>query len=152
MVARSEAAHGHRNAALAHFLASYGNLREPRRLVLDHYFAQCAIEASCPDLALAGFFLSRHGVRVDGPRLLTRTDAKRMNAVMLDLRDVRRGGRVRLPGRAARQERGRRGRHGGDPRALHPVVWGPRLDAAGNSVAGIAALDRFTTASGLSVF
>ena len=31
-------------------------------------------------------------------------------------------------------------------------AWGPRLDAAGNSVAAIAALDEFTTASGLSVF
>ena len=31
-------------------------------------------------------------------------------------------------------------------------AWGPRLGAAGNSVAAIAALDEFTTASGLSVF
>jgi glutaminase len=31
-------------------------------------------------------------------------------------------------------------------------AWGPRLDVAGNSVAAIAALDEFTTASGLSVF
>jgi glutaminase len=51
--------------------------------VLDHYYAHCAIEASCRDLALAGLFLSKHGLRVDGRRLLGRTDAKRMNAVML---------------------------------------------------------------------
>jgi glutaminase len=31
-------------------------------------------------------------------------------------------------------------------------AWGPRLDAAGNSVATSAAVDEFTTASGLSVF
>ena len=83
VVARSEAEQGHRNAALAHFIASYGNLENPVDWVLDHYYAHCAIEASCRDLALAGLFLSKHGLRVDGRRLLGRTDAKRMNAVML---------------------------------------------------------------------
>jgi glutaminase len=31
-------------------------------------------------------------------------------------------------------------------------VWSPGLDERGNSVAGVAALDRFTTITGLSVF
>ena len=39
-----------------------------------------------------------------------------------------------------------------DPAARRVCAWGPRLDAAGNSVAATAALDAFTTASGLSVF
>ena len=150
VVARSEAEQGHRNAALAHFLASYGNLQNPVDWVLDHYYAHCAIEASCRDLALAGLFLSRHGLRVDGRRLLGRTDAKRMNAVMTAVLTT--PPRVRLPGRAAGQER-----VGGGVLAVIPqhgtlCAWGPRLDAAGNSVAAIAALDEFTTASGLSVF
>ena len=72
VVARSEAEQGHRNAALAHFIASYGNLQNPVGWVLDHYYAHCA----CRDLALAGLFLSKHGLRVDGRRLLGRTDAK----------------------------------------------------------------------------
>jgi hypothetical protein len=38
---------------------------------------------SCAELALAGGFLARHGVRLDGSRLLSRSDAKRINAVML---------------------------------------------------------------------
>ena len=38
------------------------------------------------------------------------------------------------------------------PRHGTLCAWGPRLDAAGDSVAAIAALDEFTTASGLSVF
>jgi Glutaminase len=82
-VARSEAEQGHRNAALAHFIASYGNLQNPVDRVLDLYYAHRAIEASCRDLVLAGLFLSKHGLRVNGRRLLGRTDAKRMNAVML---------------------------------------------------------------------
>jgi len=32
------------------------------------------------------------------------------------------------------------------------VVWGPALDKSGNSVAGVEALDRFTTSTGWSVF
>jgi glutaminase len=31
-------------------------------------------------------------------------------------------------------------------------VWSPALDARGNSVAGVDALDRFTTLTGWSVF
>jgi glutaminase len=31
-------------------------------------------------------------------------------------------------------------------------AWGPALDAAGNSVAAVAALDAFTTLTGWSVF
>jgi glutaminase len=152
VVARSEAEQGHRNAALAHFLASYGNLQNPVDRVLDHYYAHCAIEASCRDLALAGLFLSKHGLRVDGRRLLGRTDAKRMNAVMLTCGTYDAAGefayRVGLPAKSG---------VGGGVLAVIPqhgtlCAWGPRLDAAGNSVAAIAALDEFTTASGLSVF
>ncbi len=50
-VARSEASHGHRNAALAHFMASYGNLVNPVATVLDHYVRHCAIAMSCRELA-----------------------------------------------------------------------------------------------------
>ena len=39
---------GHRNAALAHFLASYGNLENPVDRVLDQYFAQCAHRDELP--------------------------------------------------------------------------------------------------------
>src|SRR5689334_4329482 len=54
VVASSEAGHGHRNAALAHFLASYGNLDNPVGTVIDHYVRHCAIAMSCAELALAG--------------------------------------------------------------------------------------------------
>jgi glutaminase len=89
---------------------------------------------------------------VDGRRLLGRTDAKRMNAVMLTCGTYDAAGefayRVGLPAKSG---------VGGGVLAVIPqhgtlCAWGPRLDAAGNSVAAIAALDEFTTASGLSVF
>ncbi|MGW3465754.1 glutaminase A, partial [Streptomyces olivaceoviridis] len=75
-VAASETAHGDRNAALAHFMASYGNIDNEVPVLLDQYFRQCSIAASCADLALATGFLARHGIRADGSRLLSRSQAK----------------------------------------------------------------------------
>ncbi|MDH6114481.1 glutaminase [Kitasatospora sp. MAP12-15] len=151
-VAASEAAHGHRNAALAHFIASYGNLENPVEAVLANYYAHCALSASCRDLALAGLFLARHGVRADGSRLLSRSDAKRVNAVLLTCGTYDAAGdfayRVGLPGKSG---------VGGGILTIVPgrgalCAWGPALDRAGNSVGGVAALDAFTTATGWSVF
>ncbi|MER6125726.1 glutaminase [Streptomyces sp. NPDC001795] len=151
-VAASEAAHGDRNAALGHFMASYGNIDNPVPVLLEQYFRQCSLEASCADLALATGFLARHGVRADGTRLLTRSQAKQVNAVMLTCGTYDAAGdfayRVGLPGKSG---------VGGGIIAVVPgrctlCVWSPGLDERGNSVAGVAALDRFTTLTGLSVF
>ncbi|MEU4067253.1 glutaminase [Streptomyces wedmorensis] len=151
-VAASEAAHGDRNAALAHFMASYGNITGPVPDLLREYFRQCSLEASCADLALATGFLARHGLRADGTRLLTRSQAKQINAVMLTCGTYDAAGdfayRVGLPGKSG---------VGGAVVAVVPgrctlCVWSPGLDARGNSVAGVTALDRFTTITGLSVF
>ncbi|MFC8244397.1 glutaminase [Streptomyces chartreusis] len=151
-VAASETASGDRNAALAHFMASYGNIDNPVPALLDQYFRQCSVQASCADLALATSFLARHGVRADGTRLLTRSQAKQINAVMLTCGTYDAAGdfayRVGLPGKSG---------VGGGIIAVVPgrctlCVWSPGLDERGNSVAGVAALDRFTTLTGLSVF
>jgi glutaminase len=152
VVARSESAHGDRNVALAYFMASCGNMRGPVSRVVEHYFWQCSVAMSCRDLALAAGFLARHGVRADGSRLLTRSEAKQVNAVMLTCGTYDAAGdfayRVGLPGKSG---------VGGGIIAVMPgqytlCVWSPGLDARGNSVAGVAALDRFTTLTGLSVF
>jgi glutaminase len=151
-VAKSEAEHGHRNAALAHLLASYGNLVNPIDAVLDQYTAQCSIAMSCRDLASAAAFLARHGVRADGSQLLSRSDTKRLNATMLTCGTYDSAGefayRVGLPAKSG---------NGGGIVAVVPnrctlAVWGPGLDQYGNSCAGLAALDAFTTQTGWSVF
>ncbi|MGH4029605.1 glutaminase [Actinomycetota bacterium Odt1-20B] len=151
-VAASEAEHGDRNAALAHFMASYGNISNPVPELLDQYVRQCSVEASCADLARAAGFLARHGIRADGSTLLTRSQAKQVNAVMLTCGTYDAAGnfayRVGLPGKS--------GVGGGIvvvvPGRCTLCVWSPGLDERGNSVAGVAALDRFTTLTGLSVF
>ncbi|MFI6624785.1 glutaminase [Streptomyces sp. NPDC050528] len=151
-VAASESANGDRNAALAHFMKSYGNIDNEVPVLLDQYFRQCSIEASCADLALAAGFLARHGIRADGSRLLSLTQAKQVNAVMLTCGTYDAAGefayRVGLPGKSG---------VGGGIIAIVPgrctlAVWSPGLDERGNSVAGVAALDRFTTLTGVSVF
>ena len=152
VVASSEAQHGHRNAALAQFLASYGNLENPVGSVLDHYVRHCAIAMSCAELAMAGRFLARHGVRRDGSRLMSRSDAKRINAIMLTCGTYDAACefayRVGVPAKS--------GIAGGIlaiiPERCSLCVWSPGLDDKGNSIAGIAALDAFTSLTGWSVF
>jgi glutaminase len=151
-VVAAEVAHRDRNAAIAHLIASYGNLDASVGLVLDHYDRACALRMSCRDLALAATFLARQGVGRDGVRLLSRSDAKRVNAVMLTCGTYDAAGefayRVGLPGKS--------GVSGGllaiVPGRCALCAWSPRLDDAGNSVAAVAALDAFTTLSGWSVF
>jgi glutaminase len=151
-VARSEAEHGDRLAALTHFLASYGNLENPVTSVLEQYFGQCSVAMSCRDLAVAGTFLARQGIGSTGRRILPSRDVKRTNAVMLTCGTYDAAGefayRVGLPGKSG---------VGGGILAIVPgrcalCVFSPGLDTAGNSVAGVAALDAFTTLTGWSVF
>lgn len=152
VVAASEADHGHRNASMAHLLASYGNLENPVDLVLENYFKQCAMEMNCEDLAKASLFLARQGVSAGGSPFLSPNQSKRVNAVMLTCGTYDAAGefayRVGLPGKSG---------VGGGIVAIIPgrcsiTVWGPALGPNGNSVAGIAALDAFTSRTGWSIF
>lgn len=151
-VAASEAANGHRNAALAHLIKSFGNLDNPVEAVLEHYFRQSALRMSCRDLARAAGFLARHGIRRDGSRLLSRSDAKRVNAVMLTCSTYDEAGEF-----AYRVGRPAKSRVGGGILAVIPnrctvCAWSPGLGRAGNSVAATTALDALTTLTGWSVF
>ncbi|WP_047249859.1 glutaminase [Chromobacterium subtsugae] len=152
-IAASEREHGDRNAALAHFMKSYGNLRHPVEQVLEQYFHNCSIEMSCRQLARAGLFLANHGVSpVTTRQYLSRSQAKQVNAVMLTCGTYDAAGefayRVGLPVKSG---------VGGGLLAVIPgkmsiAVWSPQLDSRGNSVLGLEALDRFTTRTGLSIF
>ncbi|MBE0663932.1 MAG: glutaminase [Bacteroidales bacterium] len=152
-VAQSEKASGHRNAALAHFLKSYNNLVNEVEEVLDLYFHQCSLSMNSHDLARATLFLANNGVdpctgnTICGPR-----QAKRINSLMQTCGLYDEGGdftyRVGLPGKS--------GVGGGIiaimPGELTVAVWSPGLNAAGNSLAGIMALELFTTYTAKSIF
>ena len=133
-------------------MASYGNLEHPVAAVLDHYFRLCSLAMTCEELARSGLFLARHGLRGDGSRLLSRSQAKRINAVLLTCGTYDAAGdfayRVGLPAKSG---------VGGGILAVLPgrgclCVWSPPLDPKGNSAAGVEALDLFTTRTGWSVF
>jgi glutaminase len=151
-VARSESERGHRIAAMAHLLASYDNLETSVDEVLEQYFWQCSLSMTCREVALAASLLARNGVRADGSRLLSLSQTKRINAVMLTCGTYDAAGefayRVGLPAKSG---------VGGGILAVVPdrctiCVWSPALSPSGNSAAGLAALDLFTTRTGWSVF
>ncbi len=151
-IARSERERGHRIAAMAHLLASYDNLEGTVTEVLEQYFWQCSLSMSCREVALTAGLLARHGVLSDGTRILSSSQTKRINAVMLTCGTYDAAGefayRVGVPGKSG---------VGGGILAVIPdvctiCVWSPGLSASGNSAAGLAALDLFTTRTGWSIF
>ncbi len=151
-VAASEQATGYRNAALAHFLKSFGNLHNEVDEVLDLYFHLCALALSCDELASAFLFFTNHGHAPLPHNLLTQSQIKRLNALMQTCGFYDESGeftfRVGLPGKSG---------VGGGIAAVHPrlysvAVWSPRLNEKGNSVLGMHALELLTSKSGLSIF
>lgn len=152
-VAQSEREHADRNMALAYFMKSFGNIHNDIETLIDVYCHQCSIAMNCVDLAKAFLFLANRGVNpVNGKRLLTESQAKRLGALMATCGFYDESGdfafRVGLPGKS--------GVGGGIvaylPEKLSIAVWGPELDAYGNSLMGIEALERFTTDIASSIF
>ncbi|CAN5461522.1 glutaminase [soil metagenome] len=153
-VAASEAATGFRNVALANFMKSFGKRDNYVAAVLDMYFHQCALRMSCVQLARAASFLCRDGEHpADGrAEVTTARQARRINALMLTCGTYDAAGDVAfsigLPCKS--------GVGGGIvavvPDKLTLCVWSPPLDATGNSLLGLKALELFVARTGLSVF
>lgn len=148
-VARSEAQTGHRNAALAHYLRSFGNLNHPPDHTLGTYFHQCAVEMTCTQLARAGRFLAR---LPGAPRMLSAQMVRRINALMMTCGQYDGSGnfafRVGMPAKSG---------VGGGLLVIAPGkasigIWSPGLDRWGNSCAGTHAAERLAEATGWSVF
>lgn len=152
-VAKSEREHADRNMALAYFMKSFGNIKNNVDTLIDVYCSQCAISMNCNDLSKSFLFLANHGVNpLNGERLLTLSQAKRLGAVMLTCGFYDESGdfafRAGLPGKS--------GVGGGIvayiPGNLSIAVWSPGLNPHGNSLLGVETLERFTTDIGNSIF
>jgi glutaminase len=152
-VAESELHHAHRNRAMAHFMASFGNMEMPPDTVVDAYCRQCAISMSCVELAQAALFLANRGVVPStGEQVVDASSAKRLSALMLTCGTYDAAGdfvyRVGLPAKS--------GVGGGIvavlPGEMAVCVWSPGLDVHGNSLAGMLALEWLTTFTGQSIF
>jgi glutaminase len=173
--AKSERDTAHRNMAMAYFMKSYGNFVNAPELVLDNYCRQCAIEMSCNQLAQATMFLANRGLDIGrvnavgatgttgttgaigstgsaraGEQFLSADAARRVNALLLTCGAYDAAGdfayRIGLPVKTG---------VGGGIVAIVPgvgtvAVWGPELDAKGNSVLGAFALERLAQTTGWS--
>ena len=152
-VALSESQYGHLNRSLAHFLAAFGNLRNPVEDVLSVYFRQCSIAMSCRQLARAALHLAFDGMDpVSGDAVMISSRARRINSLMLTCGHYDNSGdfafRIGLPGKSG---------VGGGILTVAPghgaiAVWSPGLNAAGTSLAGAVALEQLVERTGWSVF
>ncbi|WP_338793968.1 glutaminase [Bernardetia sp. MNP-M8] len=152
-VAASEKEIGFRNVALCNFIKSFGNIENDPTEVLDFYFDLCSLEMNCQELSEAFLFLANNGRRiVDNLSILTKSQAKRINALMQTCGFYDESGefafKVGLPGKSG---------VGGGIIAVHPnqytiAVWSPKLNKKGNSYKGMRFLEDFTTKSELSIF
>ncbi|MES2632684.1 MAG: glutaminase [Pseudomonadota bacterium] len=152
-VAASESSTGFRNAALANFMKSFGRIDNDVNTVLDAYFHHCSISMSCLQLARASGFLCRDGAHpFAGEPLLSERQTRRINSLMLTCGTYDAAGefafRIGLPCKS--------GVGGGIvavvPDKLTMCVWSPALEASGNSLLGMKALEMFTARTGLSIF
>ena len=153
VVARSEFDHSARNAAIAWLMKSFGNFHNDVATVLQNYFHYCSLEMSCVELARTFLFLADRGI---APHLesavIAPIQSRQVNALMMTSGMYQNAGefawRVGLPAKS--------GVGGGIvaivPQEMAIAVWSPELDDAGNSLAGIALLEKLTQKLGRSVF
>ena len=152
-VAQSEKETGFRNIALCNFIKSFGNIKNNVDDVLDFYFYTCSLEMTCKELSEIFLFLADDNfVSQKGTKILTMSQAKRLNAIMLTCGFYDESGefafRVGLPGKSG---------VGGGIVAINPdeyciTVWSPKLNEKGNSNKGMLFLEKFTTKTENSIF
>ncbi len=152
-VGESEVRTSSRNAAMAHFMKSFGNLHGKVGEIINTYCHHCAIEMSCVELARAVRFLGNKGIDpASGNMIVDASSAKRLSALMLTCGTYDAAGdfafRVGLPAKSG---------VGGGIVAILPgqcgiCVWSPALEESGNSHAGSLALEMFTSFTGVSIF
>lgn len=152
-VATSEREKGYLNAAIANLLKYHGTIEGDIERVLRFYFLMCSVEMSCRELSRAFLAFANHRKRFDYAGIkLTSSQVKRINAIMQVCGFYDEAGEfsylVGLPGKSG---------VGGGIVAIYPsrysiAVWSPRLNAKGNSIMGLKALELFTSETVESIF
>lgn len=134
-------------------MKSFGNFHNDVATVLQNYFHYCSLEMSCVELARTFLFLADRGIapHLDAP-VIAPIQSRQVNALMMTSGMYQNAGefawRVGLPAKS--------GVGGGIvaivPQEMAIAVWSPELDDAGNSLAGVAILEKLTQRMGRSVF
>jgi glutaminase len=152
IVAKSEASCGYRNASLAYLMKEFNNINKNVYDVLNLYYRHCSLEMTCEDLARSAYFLINKGRDLNGKEVLNQRNVKRVNSLMMTSGLYDNAGNfayhVGLPAKSG---------VGGGILAILPgefsiIVWSPELNEAGNSIAGMKALELFTTKTAKSIF
>ncbi len=134
-------------------MKSFGNFHNDVATVLQNYFHYCSLEMSCVELARTFLFSPTAALpRISTRRVIAPIQSRQVNALMMTSGMYQNAGefawRVGLPAKS--------GVGGGIvaivPQEMAIAVWSPELDDAGNSLAGVAMLEKLTQRMGRSVF
>ena len=149
----SERDTGYRNRALAHFMKDVGVLEGEVEEVLELYFRQCSIQVDCRDIAMLGAVLAFDGISpITGEALVPKKVARLVKTFMVTCGMYDGSGefaiRVGIPAKSG---------VGGGIMAVVPGqmgigVFSPALDARGNSIGGVKALEFLSEKMNLSIF
>lgn len=152
-VAESELSTAYLNAAIVNLLKYHHNIDNRIDDVLRFYTLMCSVEMNCRELSQAFMcFAMSNAPFCHGDVKLTKSHVKRINAIMQTCGFYDEAGEfsflVGLPGKSG---------IGGGIAAIYPsrysiAVWSPRLNAKGNSIMGMKALELFTTETSESIF
>ena len=152
-VYQSEKKTGSKNRALAYMLTAYGMISDPVEEILDCYFRACSISVNCRDLARIARIFAHHGMDpLTKEQLFPAEYAKYVNATLATCGMYDGSGEFALRvGFPAKSGVGG-GIMGVIPRRMGIGVFAPALDKHGNSVAGVQALSRLSSALDLSIY
>lgn len=152
-VYRSEAATNQNNRGIAYILANKGRMYADPLEAVDVYTRQCSIGVTARQLAVMGATLANRGVNpVSGKRVMKGDNVARLLAVMMMAGFYNEAGAwawsAGLPGKTG---------VGGGIVAVVPgraaiVGFSPRLNAAGNSIRAMRAIEYIAAELGANVF
>lgn len=152
-VYKSEKITGDRNRALAYFMKSMGVIEPDVEEVLDVYFKQCSIEATCKDIANIGAMLANDGVLPwNGERIVPRNVARIVKTIMVTCGLYDASGQFAVEVGVPAKSGVGGGILAAIPGRMGIGVFGPALDLKGNSVGGIKVLAELSKELDLSIF
>ncbi len=149
----SEKMTGDRNRALAYFMKSYNAMEGNVDDILDVYFSHCSMEVTCKDIAKIGIVLANDGILPwNEKRIISKEICRITKTIMVTCGLYDASGEfamhIGIPAKS--------GVGGGIlaavPKKMGIGVYGPALDAKGNSVAGIQVLQQLSEKLDLNIF
>lgn len=141
---------GNKNWAIAYMLKENNIVSADLDQTMELYFNQCSILVRCTDLVNFGLFLQRGGTLRNGEVLITPKQCRLLKGIMLCCGLYNGSGafaaKVGIPAKT-----GVSGGIAAVSKSYGIGVFGPSLDSHGNSLAGIALLERFVDAFSESI-